>query len=307
MTVPPPTPVLADVARAVAVDGGTAAAAVVGLLTESMPELSLSVRTSVDGRYPLAAVGAAAGGCRVDIPLRSGPLVVGMLTATSDEPVGASAQRVLQAAADILATGLHLDRVRNSYELALVDAEGEHADLAHDLHEGIAQTLVAARHAVAIGAAPTTVGAVLGRATREGRRAVGLLRPRAIDGDLARALRALASDLTAAGTVVTVETDTLPPLSPAYATLAYRVVTAALREETGAIRVQVRLIRAETLVVTVSGMAEAVDTGAVVRWRRRVQAVGGVLDAATDGLRLELSLPREASASANVVTLGVPR
>jgi hypothetical protein len=137
---------------------------------------------------------------------------------------------------------------------------------------------------------------------------VGLLRPRAVDGDLARALQGLASDLTATGSPMTVDSVALPTLPPAIATLAYRVVTATVREEIGAIRVQVRLMRAETLIVTVSGMMDAMDTGAAARWRRRVQAAGGDLDVRLDHVRLELPLPGAGiAAMATVATLGTRR
>ncbi|MDQ1702433.1 MAG: hypothetical protein QOF57_1685, partial [Frankiaceae bacterium] len=282
--------------------------AAVGLLGDAVPSASFVVR-NVDGeRSVLAATGAGTGGCRLDLPLRSAQTVVGTLTASSDEPLPAPALRLLPAVADVLALTLHLARAVDAHERALVDAEADRAEVAHDLHEGLTQTLVAAKHAVAMDAPATTVSAVLARALREGRRAVGLLRPRAVDGDLARALQGLASDLTATGSPMTVDSVALPTLPPAIATLAYRVVTATVREEIGAIRVQVRLMRAETLIVTVSGMMDAMDTGAAARWRRRVQAAGGDLDVRLDHVRLELPLPGAGiAAMATVATLGTRR
>jgi len=149
---------------------------------------------------------------------------------------------------------------------------------------------------------------VLARALREARRVSILLRPRAADGDLGRALRNLASDLTATGSPVTVDAVALPPLSPATATLAYRVVTATVREEIGSIRVQVRVIRAERMIVTVSGIVDAMDAGAAARWRRRVQAAGGDLEVGLDRVRLELPLPASrTTVLATVATLGTRR
>jgi hypothetical protein len=92
------------------------------------------------------------------------------------------------------------------------------------------------------------------------------------------------------------------------ATLAYRVVTATMREEIGAIRVQVRREGAETLIVTVTGMVDAMDAGVASRWRRRVLAAGGELEIGVDRVVVTLPLPSEAAAPlATVATLGTRR
>jgi signal transduction histidine kinase len=299
---------LAAITRTLATGRADAIEDAIALLALGVPEASFSVRAADAARSLLAATGDGAGGYRLDVPLRSGQTVVGTLTTSSAAPLPPAAQRLLPVVADVLSLALHLGHARDAYERSLIDAEADRAEVASDLHEGLTQTLVAARHAVAMDAPATTVTAVLARALREGRRTVGLLRPRAVDGDLGRALQGLASDLTAAGSAITVEAGALPALPPAMATLAYRVVTATMREEIGAIRVQVRRAGAETLIVTVTGMVDAMDAGVASRWRRRVLAAGGELEIGVDRVVVTLPLPSEAMAPlATVATLGTRR
>jgi hypothetical protein len=300
--------VLAGVLRALATGGSEGPAVAVRAIAASLGGSVVVLRGADESRSVLATSGEGPGGFRLDVPLRSGQTLVGTLTVHTAGPLPVEAQPLLPAVADALALALHLEEAIGSLERSLLDAEADRAETAHELHEGLAQTVVAARHAVAVQADPSTVGAVLARAVREGRRAIGLLRPRAVDGDLERALRALASDLTATGTPVVIDSVPLPVLPPALATLAYRVVAASVREETGTIRVQVRLVRAETLHVTVTGMVDAMDAGTAARWRRRVRGAGGMLDIAVDGVRVELPVPAEHGArGATVATLGARR
>jgi signal transduction histidine kinase len=300
--------VLAGVVRALARGGADAPSEAVRAVAKALDGSTVVLRAADESRAVLATSGDSSGRYRLDLPLRSGESLVGNLTVHSARPLPAHAQRLLPAVGDALALALHLAEATGALEQSLLDAEADRAELAHDLHEGIAQTVVAARHAVSVHAEASTVSAVLARAGREGRRMVGLLRPRAVDGDLGRALHALASDLTSTGTPVVIDCVAVPLLPSALATLAYRVVTASVREEIGSIRVQVRLIRAETLLVTVTGMVDAMDAGVAARWRRRVQAAGGVLEVTVDSVRVELPVPADESAiGATVATLGARR
>ena len=299
---------LAAITRTLATGRADALVDAIALLALGVPEASFYVRAADAGRSLLAASGNGAGTYRLDVPLRSAQTVVGTLTALSAAPLAVAAQRLLPVVADVLSITLHLAHARDAYARSLLDSEADRAEVAGELHEGLTQTLVAARHAVAMDAPATTVSAVLARAMREGRRTVGLLRPRAVDGDLAKALRGLAGDLTAAGSAITVDAPTLPALPPAIATLAYRVVTATMREEIGAIRVQVRLAGAERLIVTVTGMVDAMDAGVAARWRRRVLAAGGELEIGVDRVEVALPLPSDTTAAlAPVATLGKRR
>lgn len=297
--------------RRLAADGASAVPEVLHLAVTAVPGVALTVWSADEERSVLGSAGTGhAGGYRLDVPLRHAGAVLGMLTVTSDAPLGDLALRTLLAVADMVSLALAHDVARRAAADALLDAEVERTELAHELHDGVVQTVVAARHAVSTDAPATTVGAVLARALREARRTMALLRPRAVDGDLARALRALASDLTAAGTHVTVTDDgDVPALPPALATLALRVVAAVLREDGGMLGVQLRCESAETISVTVNGVVDGMDAGVVARWRRHVLAAGGALDAQPGAVRLTLPLPADPAAApmAPVATLGARR
>lgn len=171
---------------------------------------------------------------------------------------------------------LPADAVRAAWETAVLDAEDEAGRRADALHDGLMQSLVVVRHALAlerscrVGAAPTSAAAdlpdpdtALRSCLAEARSVVWHLRPRITAGtSLGEALDELAVRLTADGGPL-LDYEVGPDAgTPAQAVVVYRLVqahalAAASRREPS---LTVRVARhGESLVVHVSGPADDAD------------------------------------------------
>ncbi len=302
-----PEDVVAVAARLLAVRGRAAIPDVLGLAAEAVRAATVTVRAPrppgrVIATYPQRPVGASAAASSVlDVPVRAGDHLYGVLTACAQAPFTASAAGALCGVADVLALALAVASHDDAPAQALLDAEADRADVAAQLHDTVGQALVAARYSAELALTgrgdPQAVTDGLQAALVSLRGCLRGLRSRAVDGRLGSLLSELAGDYAsrrAAGDgdvpVVRlrgVDHPAVETLPAPVAVLAHRVVEAALAGVTGHVTVSVT-VRAHRLKLSVEGAENPSDAGALDRWTRRASALGGELVRVWNGVRLDV-------------------
>ncbi|MHB8450862.1 MAG: sensor histidine kinase [Mycobacteriales bacterium] len=275
-------------------------------LREVRPDGSPGQQHHSGGQVPRAR----AGGGTLDVPLRAGGRVVGLLTVH-----GLPAEvRVthLTAAADVLALavlGAQRDPVRVATELLLC-SEADAETVAGILHDGPAQALLATRYQLELGAnASDDLRAGVDEALRDVRATMSRLRTRRSDpgsdpgGDLGSDLGSGAPDrselarrlVDQAGLEVAVTGSTPAGISDALAIVTYRLAQAAAFDAVARHARELRIAldaHDGWLLVAIS------DDGALgvphqpwlVRWITRVAYLGGRVTTPPEG-GLRVSLP----------------
>jgi signal transduction histidine kinase len=243
----------------------------------------------------------------VDFPLYQGNRLLGWLRACGMAPPYRI--EVVAAVADVVALSLTAPHP-DLFEELLVDIDVDRDVLADELHDGVAQALVAARYATDLagrglrtGPLGTASAPVAGAELERARAAVqeALIGVRQViwwqrsrgGADLLGTLLALADRQRAAG-APELRIAVLPPggdatrgLRPAVAVTAYRLVQEALRYPGGAVTLLVR--RTEAVVELELRGNRIVEAVAGSRWSRQVAVLGGRLTVAAG--RLQVSLP----------------
>lgn len=244
----------------------------------------------------------------LDVPVRAGGALYGVLTAVARQPFTAGQADMLAAAADVIALALAADRSDAVAEAGRVvlDEEADRAQLAASLLETVGRAMATVRYAadlVSAGRAdPTDLDDPVRAAIVAVRQAHRDLRAHALEAGLRAALRELAdrgrADRPDDGQPplrVSVEADdpALDEVAPPVAVTVQRVAEAALRGATGHARV-CAFVHDRTVKLRVETADNAYDASELVRWARRVSALGGALREQPCGV--EVSLPAQPSA-----------
>jgi hypothetical protein len=304
---------LATATRLLAVHGPAAVGEVLTLARVATGSLGIALRgpdparlASVDSS-PLVPVQPVGERFDLDVPLRCGDHVHGVLTATATRAFGPDQGRLLTAVADVLALALHgateteLDALEGGR--AVLDAEADRAQVAAELRDNVGQALVTIRYAAERVAAghvePSALLDAVQAAMTALRDAQRDLRAHALEDGLSSALRQLAGrdsrswpadGLPAAQVVVHGCEPWLDELPPPVAVTMQRVAEAALRGASGP--ATVRVTGGQDLVKLAVQCADiAYDTSELDRWERRARALGGHLRARSDGVDLTLPVP----------------
>ena len=262
-----------------------------GLAAERPPILHASTLTELTGEAAaIPRMRSADSTAVLSLPLRVRGRVAGFLTVVADARLDPTDVALVEAHADLLALTLVADQDAVDSAGRVLEEEADRAEVAADLHEGPMACLVAARYALDSAADLTAAGNALQHAWVELRRIVLGQRARGLDGDLAGALRSLATELTRTGCPVDLRLTAIEPGSvPAPAAVtAYRAVVAALRGVHGPVTITAGRSPAGDLNVAVTGAEDVVDAGAIDRWARRIRALGGTVERRPDGLTLHL-------------------
>lgn len=302
--------------RALTLDGERAIPAVLDALVARLPAGATVVLRRTDGT-PAGGLLATAGrpdagrtlrrvetAATVALPLRVAGRLVGSLTVTGAAPLDAGTDRLVEYVAETLALSLAASAPVVDAARVVLDEDDERAEIAAALHEGAAGSILAARHAVDTGSDQIAVSRVLQQALTELRGVVASLRSRAAHGDLDAALHQLADDLRSTGCRVelVVPRGLRHALSSARAVAAYRTVAAAVGGASGPVSVVVERIAMPfgpgRLELTVTGAYDAVDTGALDRWGRRLSALDGRLERHRDGVTVYLPLSEPTTTTA---------
>lgn len=311
---PQPTPraagsPLAAVARALAAQG-----------TAGLPEV-------------LRALGAAVGGARVvlraadtatvlaesrplrsarrstpwllDIPVRAGRSLYGVLSVTASRPFTEDDAGVLAAVADMLALSLAADRSADRWAAgrAVLDEEADRAQVAATLLDGVGEALVSVRYAADLVRDGRVEPAALDEPVRAAlaalRHAHRDLRAHALEAGLRAALHELSDrwagdrpddGMSELRLAVHADDPQLDALAPPVAVTVQRVAESALRGASG--RAVIRAFCAgQRVKLSVESAEIAYDASELNRWARRVHALGGDLRLRPEGV--ELSLPVE--------------
>lgn len=293
-------PMLTTVARLLAAGGPGAVTEALAVVRTAVGCAELQLREP--GERVSVAVPPQAGPDRwvLDLPVRAGGVVHGVLTAVADRPFTAADGRALGGAADLLALAAVARAERSTGARAVLDAEADRAQTAADLHASLGQALVTIRYAADRLSSPGTDQAGLDEPIRAAiaafRQAHRDLRAHALEAGLRVALREIAlrgggdrPDDGRPPLAVTVAADdpALDTLPPAVAVTVQRVAEAALRGAAG--RASVTVIREALGVKLAVDCADiAYDASELDRWSRRASALGGVLRPGLTGVELEL-------------------
>ena len=252
-----------------------------GLVLDAVPTLrTLTLRTA-EGAPVSVARPTAAGEIRwaLDIPVRGRGSCSGVLSVVSCEPLTTEEGGVLHALAAALAlAGTDTDAVTQAASQAILDAEADLAQVAAELEETVAASLVALRHTD-----PDLVRASAAASLAEVRRIGRRLRAQAL-GD---GLRAALNDLRGWGATVVAADPALDDAAPAVAVLVERVAQAACRSAVGTVRIWASTDKS-AVKLRVESADNEIDASEVERWRRRAHALHGELRHRPGGVELLL-------------------
>lgn len=296
---------LATVARLLATGGPAAVDDALAVARTALGCAGLRLRSGHD--ESVAPVPAQGGPDRweLDLPVRAGGQVSGVLTAVADRPFTAAQGQALGGIADMLALAIAVGRRPEPGSgvppgRAVLDAEADLAQAAGDLHDTVGRSLVTIRYAadqVAAGHTdPITLDEPIRAAVAAFRQVHRDLRAHALEAGLRVALREIARregddrpDDGRPPLTVSVDADdpALDRVPPAVAVALQRVAEAALRGATGQARIAVRSTL-QGVKLTLECADIAYDASELDRWGRRVSALGGHLRPRPQGVELEL-------------------
>ena len=241
----------------------------------------------------------------LEIPVRRGADIHGILTVTASRPFTAGDAGLLTAMAELLAPLLAARGTSDALAAgrAVLDEEADRAQVAATLLDGIGEALVSVRYAAEMVGAGRVEPAALDEPVRAALAAVRHahrdLRAHALEAGLRRALRELADrwagdrpddGMSELRLLVEADDPRLDAIAPPVAVTVQRVAEAALRGASG--QAVIRAFCADQRVKLFVESAEiAYDASELNRWTRRVHALGGDLRLRPDGV--ELSLPAE--------------
>lgn len=274
---------VAAAARLLAAEGPAARPAVLRRVLAVAPHLrSLVLRAGPGGRVLASArVGEEAsssappmprppadGEWALDVPVRQGPTLHGVLTATSSQPFNGADAGMLSAVADVLALVAPYDVAAAAVARAVLDVEADFALLAADLDESLGEALVALRHtdAAHVDEALAAALTVLRRLRRD-------LRATALHDGLRQAL----AELAAPDVKVLARDPRLDELPPAAAVLVERVAETLVRDAVGPVQITADMDE-QMVKLSVESADNLIDASELERWRRRVQAMRGSLE-----------------------------
>jgi signal transduction histidine kinase len=239
----------------------------------------------------------------LDVPVRRGAEVHGILTVTAPRPFTDVDAALLAAIADVLAPLLVADAASDAVAAgrAVLDEEADRAQVAATLLDGVGEALVSVRYAAEMVGAGRVEPAALDEPVRAALAAVRHahrdLRAHALEAGLRSALRELSErragdrpddGMSELRLLVDADDPQLDAISPPVAVTVQRVAEAALRGASG--QAVIRAFCADQRVKLFVESAEiAYDASELNRWARRVHALGGDLRLRPDGV--ELSLP----------------
>jgi signal transduction histidine kinase len=241
----------------------------------------------------------------LDVPVRRGAEVHGILTVTAPRPFTDVDAALLAAIADVLAPLLVADAASDAVAAgrAVLDEEADRAQVAATLLDGVGEALVSVRYAAEmVGAGrvePTALDEPVRAALSALRHAHHDLRAHALEAGLRTALNALSDrwggdrpddGMSELRLFVDADDPQLDAIAPPVAVTVQRVAEAALRGASG--HAVIRAYCADQRVkLSVESAEIAYDASELNRWARRVHALGGDLRVRPDGV--ELSLPAE--------------
>ena len=239
----------------------------------------------------------------LDIPVRGGADLYGVLTVTASRPFTDADAGLLAATADALALLLAADESALAWAAgrAVLDEEADRAQVAATLLDGVGEALVSVRYAAELvaegGAEAKALDEPVRAALAAVRHAHRDLRAHALEAGLRAALHELldrfAGDrpddgMSGLRLIVHADDPELDALAPPVAVTVQRVAEAALRGASG--QAVIRAFCADLGVkLSVESAEIAYDASELNRWARRVHALGGELRLRPDGV--ELSLP----------------
>ena len=238
----------------------------------------LSLRTAADAPVSVARpAGAGQLFWALDLPVRGSGGCSGVLSVVSSEPLTTDEGTVLRAIADALAlTGGDGGLAPPAAAQAILDAEADLAQVAAELEETVAASIVALRHVD-----PALVRASATASLAEVRRIGRRLRAQALGDGLRAALHALRD----CGATVQAFDPALDDAAPAVAVLVERVAEAACRAAVGSVRIYAS--RDDLMVkLRVESADNEIDASEVERWRRRAHALHGELRHWAGGVEL---------------------
>ena len=307
----PPLDAVSAAARLLAVGGPDALDDVMNLLLHRLPCAAVTLRGSAPVRvlaHRSVRASAPAAEWVIDVPMRAAGVLYGVLTAVATRPLRPDQAEVLTGAADVLALALSAQRGADAAAAGRVvlDAEADRAQIAADLLEGVGHALVSVRYAAELVARGRAAESSLDEPVRAAllavRQAHRDLRAHALEAGLRVALRELADRCGAdrpddgrrpLRVTVEAEDPRLDDVPPPVAVTVQRVAETVLRGASGQARV-CAVVDGPTVKLRVESADKAYDASELVRWARRVSALGGVLTDQVGGV--EVSLPAQPSA-----------
>jgi hypothetical protein len=250
----------------------------------------------------------------LDAPVRLRGEVLAVLTAAAGEPFTAERATALTALADAIGLALAAgradaaaDRTSRQAGQAVLDAEADRAQLAASLDERFAHDLVALHYTaerVREGRAdPADLREPARAALTAYRLAQRDVRSHALQAGLRAALAEVAGRAAAdrpddgqppLRVEVTADDPRLDELPPPIAVTVERVAEALLRGATG--RASLRAaVEGPTVKLRADSADIAYDASELDRWNRRVEALGGLMRADSEGVELTLPAASEGS------------
>ena len=251
------------------------------LVVGALPTLrTLTLRTAAEPPVSVTRP-AGVGELRwaLDLPVRGRSGCSGVLSAVTSEPLTTEEGAVLRAVADALAlTGGDGGLAPSAAAQAILDAEADLAQVAAELEETVAASIVALRHVD-----PDLVRASATASLAEVRRIGRRLRAQALGDGLRAALEALRDS----GVTVHAPDPALDAAAPAVAVLVERVAESACRGAVGSVRIYASTDKL-TVKLRVESADNEIDASEVERWRRRAHALHGELRHWAGGVELIL-------------------